>query len=625
MDSQNPNEKLKKLAGLMRYYILTATTHAGSGHPTSSLSATELMGALLFGGIFRYDTARPAHPNNDRLIFSKGHASPLYYAMWAAAGELTEADLMTYRQFGSPLEGHPTMSFRYVDAATGSLGQGLSIGVGLALNAKYLDKLPYRTYVLLGDSEMAEGSQWEAMQIAAHYSLDNLIGILDVNRLGQRGETMVGHDLSVYEKRIAAFGWKTILIDGHSYPDILDAYQQALNVTDRPVMIIAKTIKGKGVSFAEDRNGWHGIALDKEDYERALKELGAVDKSIRGRILEPAAIEPKEIAARAPAPLNYPPDESVATRDAYGHALKRLYPQFPQIVAVDGEVSNSTRTEVFKDAYPDRFFEMYIAEQNMAGVALGLQCRGKIPFASSFAAFLTRAFDQVRMSQYSDANIKFTGSHAGTSIGEDGPSQMALEDIAMFRTIHDGVVLYPADAVSTQKIVEQAALHTGIVYIRTTRMKTPILYTADEPFPIGGSKVLKQSAGDAATVIAAGVTLHEALKAYAALKKEGILIRVIDLYSIKPVDAKTLRQAAKETPCLITVEDHYPEGGIGEAVMSALCTVGVPLFPMAVKKKPKSGKPMELLEFEEISSQAIIKAVKAIPQNHRQKGSAHNR
>jgi transketolase len=451
------------------------------------------------------------------------------------------------------------------------------------------------------------------MQIAAHYKLNNLIGILDVNRLGQRGETMYGFDLSAYQKRISAFGWETILIDGHSYPAVLDAYHRARNATDRPVMIIAKTIKGKGVSFIEDKNGWHGVALGQEDYQRALKEMGAVDKSIRGRILEPDAIRPEKIVPWTPDPMAYPPGESVATRDAYGNALKRLYPRFPEIVAVDGEVSNSTRTEVFKEAYPDRFFEMYIAEQNMAGVALGLQCRGKIPFASSFAAFLTRAFDQVRMSQYSDANIKFAGSHAGTSIGEDGPSQMALEDIAMFRTIHDGVVLYPSDAVSTEKSVELAALHKGIVYIRTTRMKTPILYDTDERFAIGGSKILRESAHDAATVIAAGVTLHEALKAYDTLKTEGILIRVIDLYSIKPIDEKTLRKAAKETPCMITVEDHYPEGGIGEAVRSALGTVCVPLFSLAVRKKPKSGKPQELLEFEEISKAAVIMAVKESP------------
>jgi transketolase len=610
MTDEKQYNKLIELSKLIRYYILTATTHAGSGHPTSSLSATELMCGLFFGGIFRYDVERPDHPNNDRLIFSKGHASPLYYALWAAAGTLSEDDLMTYRKFGSPLEGHPTVSFPFADAATGSLGQGLSIGVGLALNAKYLDKLPYRTYVLLGDSEMAEGSQWEAMEIGAYYKLNNLIGILDVNRLGQRGETMYGHDLSAYEKRISAFGWETILIDGHSFPAVLDAYQKAISVPDRPVMIIAKTIKGKGVSFIEDKNGWHGIALSEKDYELAVKELGTLDKSIRGRISNPEDRRPKDVKPNPAGPIHYSADEPVATRDAYGNALKRLYRQFPKIVAVDGEVSNSTRAETFKEAYPDRFFEMYIAEQNMAGVALGIGCRGKIPFASSFAAFLTRAFDQIRMSQYSDANIKFVGSHAGTSIGLDGPSQMGLEDIAMFRTICNGVVFYPSDAVSTEKIVELAAEYNGMAYIRTTRMKTPILYAADETFMIGGSKILKKNEKDAATVVGAGVTLHEALMAYDELKKEGIFIRVIDLYSIKPIDEKTLRQAAKETSCIITVEDHYPEGGIGEAVRSGLGTVSVPLFSLAVRRKPKSGKPRELLDFEEISKDAIIKKVK---------------
>jgi transketolase len=610
MADEKKYNDLIKLSKLIRYYILTTTTHAGSGHPTSSLSATELMCGLLFGGIFRYDLERPHHPNNDRLIFSKGHASPLYYALWAAAGKLSEDDLMTYRQFGSPLEGHPTVSFPFADAATGSLGQGLSIGAGMALNAKYLDRLPYRTYVLLGDSEMAEGSQWEAMQIGAYYKLNNLIGILDVNRLGQRGETMYGHDLSAYEKRISAFGWKTILIDGHSYPAVLEAYQEAVSVLDRPVMIIARTIKGKGVSFVEDKNGWHGIALSNKDYERAVKELGTIDKSMRGRISNPDDLRPADVKPIPAEPLDYPADKPVATRDAYGNALKRIYRQFPKIVAVDGEVSNSTRAEKLKEAYPDRFFEMYIAEQNMAGVALGLGCRGKIPFASSFAAFLTRAFDQIRMSQYSDANIKFVGSHAGTSIGLDGPSQMGLEDIAMFRTICNGVVLYPSDAVSTEKIVELAAGHNGIAYIRTTRMKTPVIYDADEAFMIGGSKILKKNEKDAITVVGAGVTLHEALKAYDELKKEGIFIRVIDLYSIKPMDEKTLRQAADETSCIITVEDHYPEGGIGEAVRTGLGRVSVPLLSLAVRKKPKSGKPAELLDFEEISKDAIIKIVK---------------
>ncbi len=606
-------EKLRKLATLIRYYILVMTTEAGSGHPTSSLSATELMTCLLFSGIFRFDANHPKSPNNDRLIFSKGHASPLFYALWAAAGEVTEEDLLTYRKFGSPLEGHPTVAFPFADAATGSLGQGLSIGVGMALNAKYLDKLPYRTYVLLGDSEMAEGSQWEAMGIAAYYKLGNLVGVLDVNRLGQRGETMYGWDLNAYEKRISSFGWKTILLDGHSIPGILAAYEEALHGVDQPVMLIGKTIKGKGVSFIENMDGWHGKALKKEECDRALKELGEIDKSVRGEIALPEDLKPEEKFLKGvEKKIDYPADKPVPTRKAYGNALVRIFPEFPRLVSLDGEVSNSTYAEIFKEVYPDRFFEMYIAEQNMVGAALGLSCRGKIPFVSTFAAFFTRAFDQIRMSQYSDANIKFVGSHAGVSIGEDGPSQMGLEDIAIFRTILNSVVLYPCDAVSTERLVEETAKQVGIVYIRTTRKETPILYPPDETFTIGGSKVLRKSDRDIATVIGAGVTVHEALGAYEALKKEGIFIRVVDLYSIKPVDEATLREAATATKSVITVEDHYAEGGIGEAVRSALGTSSVPIYSLSVKKKPKSGKPQELLDYEEISRGAIINKVKEL-------------
>jgi transketolase len=604
-------EKLKKLTTLIRYYILIMTTEAGSGHPTSSLSATELMACLFFGGNFRFDVDHPKYPNNDRLIFSKGHASPLFYALWAAAGKLTEKELMTYRKFGSPLEGHPTVVFPYVEAATGSLGQGLSIGVGMALNAKYIDKLPYRTYVLLGDSEMAEGSQWESLQIASHYKLNNLIGILDVNRLGQRGETMYGWDLQAYEKRISSFGWKTTVFDGHSISETLGAYEEALRATDQPVMLIGKTVKGKGVSFIENKDGWHGKTLNKEERDRALKELGEIDKSVRGEIPLPQDLRPKEqISPKPLKKIDYPADKPVPTRKAYGNALVRIFPQFPNMISLDGEVSNSTYAEIFKEAYPERFFEMYIAEQNMVGTALGLSARGKIPFVSTFAAFFTRAFDQIRMSQYSDPNIKFVGSHAGVSIGEDGPSQMGLEDIAMFRAIFNSVVLYPSDAVSTERLVEEAAKHYGIVFIRTTRKEAPIIYRPEEKFPIGGSKVLRKSEKDIATVIGAGITLHEALGAYEALKKEGVFIRVIDLYSIKPIDEATLREAASATKSIITVEDHYPEGGLGEAVKSALVIYPVPVYSLAVRKKPKSGKPEELLDYEEISQRAIVKKIK---------------
>jgi transketolase len=606
-------DKIEKLAKLIRYFILISTTQAGSGHPTSAMSSTDLMAGLLFGGFFRFDADRPNHPNNDRLIFSKGHASPLLYSLWAAAGKLTEQDMLTYRKFGSPLEGHPSTSFPYTEAATGSLGQGLAIGVGMALNAKYLDGLPYRTYVLLGDSEMAEGSQWESLQIAAHYELNNLIGVLDVNRLGQRGETMYGWDLGAYEKRIGAFGWKTLTLDGHSIAEILEAYPQALQEKNRPVMLIAKTIKGKGFSFWENKNGWHGMALGRDKLEEALKELGPVDKSIRGNITLPEDLQPeKRQAEEMAAPIDYPKDKAVPTRNAYGNALKRIYPGFPNLVSLDGEVSNSTRAEYFQKEHPERFFEMYIAEQNMVGAALGLSRRGKIPFVSTFAAFFSRAFDQIRMSQYSDPNIKFVGSHAGVSIGEDGPSQMGLEDLAMFRTLLHSVVLYPCDAVSTEKLVAKAAGHKGIVYLRTTREGTPILYSPDEEFFIGGSKVLRRDKTDAVTVIGAGVTVFEALGAYEDLRKEGISIRVIDLYSVKPVDEAALQEAARETRAILVAEDHFAEGGVGEAVRSALAGVPIPVYSLAVRKKPKSGKPGELLNFEEISRGAISKKVKEI-------------
>ncbi|MFZ2087574.1 MAG: transketolase, partial [Desulfobaccales bacterium] len=510
--------RLAQLAALIRHYILTATTNAGSGHPTSSLSAVELMTALLFGGFFRYDPDRPQYPNNDRLIFSKGHATPLFYALWVAAGRLAGEDMETsYRKFGSPLEGHPTVIFPYAEAATGSLGQGLSVGVGMALNAKKLDKLPYRTYVLMGDSEMAEGSVWEAMEIAAHYQLDNLVGILDINRLGQRGETLYGHDVSQFVNRVSAFGWGAIPVDGHSLREILAAYQKAQTVTGKPVMILAKTIKGKGVSFIENQNGWHGKALNQEECQRALAELGEVDLTVRGELASPEEFTFDKPRSVPVAPFDYDPNSKVATRKAFGNALARLGPTNPNIVSLDGEVSNSTMAEIFTAACPDRFFEMYIAEQNMAGVGLGLAVRGKIPFVSSFAAFLTRAFDQIRMSQYSDPNLNFVGSHAGVSIGWDGPSQMGLEDLAMFRTLGNGVVLYPADAVATERLVEQMVKHHGLMYLRTTREATPLLYSPDDEFQIGGCKVLRHSPQDKATVVSAGITLFEALAAYDAL------------------------------------------------------------------------------------------------------------
>ena len=600
---------LEALARLARYWILMSTTEAGSGHPTSSLSSVELTVALMFGGTFRFEFDDKNNLDNDRLIFSKGHASPLMYALYAVAGLLTEQELKSLRKFGSPLEGHPTPAFPFAEAATGSLGQGLPIGVGMALGARYLDTTASTTYVLMGDSEMAEGSNWEAIQIAAHYQLDNLVGIIDVNRLGQRGETMYGHDVEAYRRRVAAFGWEAVVVDGHSFPEVLAAYAKALT-SNKPVMIIAKTIKGKGVALVEDKEGWHGKALSRAQFEAALPELGKVDRSLRGEVAIPEAtsINPKSREAGSPAHYNL--GDLVATRQAYGRALVRLARHFPEMVVLDAEVSNSSYTELFKDAHPERFFEMYIAEQNMVGTALGLALRGKIPFISTFAAFFTRAYDQIRMAAYSGGNIKFAGTHAGVSIGEDGPSQMGLEDIAMFRAVNSAVVLYPGDAVSCEKLMELSARHNGMVYMRLSRPATPVIYASDEDFTIGGSKLLKSSEVDVATIVSAGVTLHEALAAYEELLRAGVFVRVIDLYSIKPLDTQRLKQAARETGVIITVEDHVVAGGLGEAVRTALAGENVRIHSLAVEKTPRSGKPEELLDYEDISAGAIIRAVR---------------
>lgn len=604
--------RLQSIAALVRYYSLISTTAAGSGHPTSSLSAADLMTALFFGGFFKADLKRPEYINNDRLIFSKGHASPLFYALYAAAGQVTEDELLTLRVFGSRLEGHPTLAFPYAEAATGSLGQGLSIGVGMAINAKKLDNVSYKTYVLLGDSEMAEGSAWEAIQLASQYKLDNLVGILDVNRLGQRGETMLGHDTATYEKRVRSFGWNTIRIDGHDMEAIVQAFEKASSSEGKPTMIIAKTLKGKGVSFLENKDNWHGKALSKDDLQKAIQELPLDDTLVRAEVALPPKVRVRSKKARlAKAPL-YEKDIPIATRRAYGNALVRIADLHPNLVVLDAETSNSTFAEFFKQARPERFFEMYIAEQNMVGVALGLSRRGKVPFVSTFAAFFSRAFDQIRMAGYSNGNITFVGSHVGVSIGEDGASQMGLEDISMFRAIQGSVVLYPSDAYSTEALTEQAAKHEGIVYLRTTRKDTPILYTPKETFRIGGSKILRKSKKDVATVVGAGITLHEALAAYDILQKENISIRVIDLYSVKPLDVTALKKAVQETGMIITVEDHYAEGGIGEAVSAALTPGSVPVHTLAVYKQPKSGKSDELLEYEGISRNAIVKKVKAL-------------
>ena len=604
---------LKQKATNLRIHSITATSEAGSGHPTTCLSAADIVSALFFHAM-RYDTNDAQNPNNDRFILSKGHAAPLLYAAYAEVGIIATEKLCTLRQIDSILEGHPTPRFEWTEVATGSLGQGLSLGLGMALNGKFLDKSDYRVYVLLGDGETAEGGVWEAAALASHYQLNNLIGIVDVNALGQSQRTMHAFDIDTYCQRFEAFGWQTIGIDGHNFDEILPALDQAKASTDRPTMIVAKTFKGKGVSFLENADNWHGKAIAKgEELDEALAELGPLH-------LEPVQIEaPTTVnsgvdrAANESEPPDYPPDEEVATRGGYGTGLAKLGTANPNVVALDGDTKNSTYAEQFMDLHPDRYFEMFIAEQNLVGAGIGLAKRGKIPFVSTFAAFLSRAYDQIRMSAISQANIKYAGSHCGVSIGEDGPSQMGLEDIAMFRAIPGAVVLYPSDAVSAERLVTEAAAHDGIVYLRTSRPKTPILYDTNEKFPIGGCKVIRQSSEDTLTVVAGGVTVHEALKAHQMLAAEGIAIRVIDLYSVKPVDVEALKAAAADTnKTLITVEDHYPEGGLGDAVLDAVATEDIRVHKLAVTGIPRSGKPEELLEHHGISANAIVQKVKDV-------------
>ncbi len=618
---------LRELAQRLRRNSVRMTTEAGSGHPTSCLSAADLVAAVFFHAL-RYDVRHIPNPTNDRFILSKGHAAPLLYAAWAEAGAFPAEKLMTLRRVESELEGHPTPRFPWAEVATGSLGQGLSIGVGMALAGKYLDRLDYRIYVLLGDGETAEGAVWEAIALAAYYRLNNLIALVDVNRLGQSQATMYGHDLEAYERRFRAFGWHALVVDGHDLEAITRALDEARQSEERPVAIIAKTVKGKGVSFLEDKEGWHGKPLKRgEETERALRDLGAPEQWPIQQIEPPAGFElrpprPLPDGVRAaetagsieswPLPA-YSIGDQVATREAYGTGLVRAGRMNPRIVALDGDTKNSTFSEKFQQAYPHRFFEKFIAEQNMVGAAIGLAARGYIPFASTFACFLTRAFDQIRMAGISRANIKLCGSHAGVSIGEDGPSQMGLEDLAMMRAIPGSVVLYPSDAVSTERAVELAAAHQGIVYIRTTRPKTPVLYPNDEPFAIGRCKILRRDARDRLTIVAAGITLHEALRAYEELKNQGVLVRVIDLFSVKPLDRETLCRAAREAGgTILTVEDHYPEGGLGDAVAAIAAEEGLRVVKLAVNDLPRSGKPEELLDRYGISARRIVQRAREL-------------
>jgi transketolase len=604
---------LINIATRLRIESVRSTSEAGSGHPSTCCSAAEIVAALFFAEM-RYDARDPQNPDNDRFVLSKGHGAPILYAAWAEAGFLKREDLLTLRRLDSDLEGHPTPRLPFVDVGTGSLGQGLATGVGIALNARRINS-DYRTYVLLGDGECAEGSVWEAASVASAYKLDSLCGITDVNALGQSGPTQWQHDTEPLAARWRAFGWHVLTVDGHDLVEILDTLEKARQTRGRPTMILARTIKGKGVSLMEGKEGWHGKALKKGDeLDKALAELQSQFVPEDGPPPEPRV--PRTVGRPAPrqasiGPSSYKLGDQVATREAYGAAIARLGTGDDRVVALDGDVKNSTFSEKFEQAHPERFYQVFIAEQVMIGIAMGLASRGAIPFPSTFAAFLTRAYDFIRMAAISFLNVKMVGSHAGVSIGEDGPSQMGLEDLAMMRAQPNITVLYPSDAVSTERLIERMAYHPGPAYMRTTRPKTPVIYGPDETFEIGGIKVLRESNSDVASVIGAGITLFEALKAYDELKAEGINIRVIDLYSVQPVDADALIRCARATNGqVITVEDHYLAGGIGDAVAEAVAPEGFTVRRLAVSEIPRSGASAELLDRYGISARHIVAAVR---------------
>jgi transketolase len=612
-ETSTKTDLYRDLARQLRIDSIRCSTAAGSGHPTSSLSAADLI-AVLLAGHLRYDFGKPDNPANDHLIFSKGHASPLVYAMFKAAGAINDGELLTFRRFGSRLEGHPTPILPWVDVATGSLGQGLPIGVGVALAGKRVLEAPYHVWVLVGDSETAEGSIWEAFDRAGHEELANLTAIVDVNRLGQRGPTELEWDMGAYAARVRAFGVDPIVIDGHDLAEIDDALARARTAT-RPTAVLGRTIKGKGVSFLENKEGWHGKALDPEQAKQALAELGEA-RSRTFPVAKPERWERPSMQRTGSLALKTY-SEPIATRKAYGEALAALGAARKDVVVLDAEVSNSTHAEDFKKSAPERFFEMYIAEQQMVAAAVGMQVVGLVPFASTFAAFFTRAYDFIRMAAISRAQIRLVGSHAGVSIGEDGPSQMGLEDLAMMRAVHGSTVLYPSDGNQTAKLVAQMADRDGITYMRTTREKSGIIYDKGESFPIGGSKVVRGGSNkDRATIVAAGITLHEALKAVDVLAHEDISVRVIDLYTVKPIDADTLADAARATGGrIVVVEDHWVEGGIGDAVLAALAEKGfrdLHYRHLAVSKMPGSGKPAEMLDDAGLSTVHIVRAVKAL-------------
>ncbi|MGC8624684.1 MAG: transketolase [Phycisphaerae bacterium] len=609
-------ETLKALGMQLRIDSIRCTTAAGSGHPTSSMSAADLMAVLLVEHL-RYDWNKPHDPNNDRLIFSKGHACPLLYSMYKAAGVISDAELLRLRKIDSMLQGHPNPHvLKWVDVATGSLGQGIANAVGMALNGKYVDKLPYRVWVLLGDSELAEGSVWEAFDKASYYKLNNIIAIIDMNRLGQRGETDLGWNSATYAARVRAFGWHAIEFNGHDIPAIRAAYKEALTQTDRPTCLIAKTEKGHGVSFLANKDNWHGKALSAEEENKALAELGAPTNQVYN-VAKPENKKPARDGVALPLKLpTYILGSKEAARKAYGDAIAAIGMHDLDVIVLDAEVSNSTYADEFKKAHPHRFFEMFISEQLMVSAATGFGVLGKKAFASTFAAFLTRAYDQIRMGAISNATIRLIGSHAGVSIGADGPSQMALEDIAMMRAVFGSTVLYPCDANQTAKLTALMCRQSGISYLRTTREKLPVIYGPEEEFKIGGSRVVRQSLQDKLSIVAAGITVHEAMKACDVLAREGIHARLIDLYSVKPVDVQALHQAADEAGNkIIVAEDHWIAGGLGDAVLEAFAQSRAShptVVKLAVQRMPGSGTPAELMAAAGIDAAAIIAAAKKL-------------
>lgn len=605
-------EEVQQKAKLVRKWCLISTTEAGSGHPTSCLSAADL-GTVLFDRYFTYDLENPLNLYNDRFVLSKGHTAPLLYSLFGVAGAYPLEELKTLRKFGSRFEGHPTPKYKYAEAATGSLGQGLSVGAGLALASKR-EGYDNKTYVLTGDGELAEGQIWEAANFASHERLDNLIVLLDINRLGQSQETMFGHHIDEYVRKFEAFNFEVIAIDGHSYEEIDSALRTTQQPNGKPFAIVAKTFKGHGISFLEDKNGWHGKALKRDELEKALNELGSIDDDLRFQLKKPKQTRlPHHAVNVADAGLIFQDAKEYATREVFGDVLSKLGERNKEIYALDGDVMNSTFTETFKKAHPNRFVECYIAEQNMVSVAAGLSRLGKIPFVATFAAFLTSAADQIRMARVSEATIKFIGSHVGVSIGEDGPSQMGLEDIALFGTLPGSIVLQPCDAVSTAKLLPEMISHKGFAYMRTLRPKTPVLYKNDETFSIGGSKILHKSGNDQLTIAATGITVFEALKAAEELQQEKISIRVVDCYSIHPIDTTTLRKCISETDqkILITVEDHFEHGGLGDFAAAAV-SGEAQVIKLAVRKISESGTKKELLNDAGIDAKSIVSKVKSL-------------